>query len=188
MAIPDRFIDKFSVPGRKSKFNPRARLRLTYQRKEPDGWPLKRPATPAEWAHVVKVMIMRRVPKSGPIHRTKLVRYVSGDLLAASDADRIYVDANFMSMRNVRLLVDRMCGGDKTLRVAPRIEDPEMDSPDRAIYRSEYADGWLKRVPVTVSAVVDFLPVTSVLDMMVQALIDDDEAEETTRPPDDQGS
>jgi hypothetical protein len=181
MALNNRFIERLKLRQKAfrgqrnySRSPYSVRLRLAYVRKEPEGWPLKRPATPAEWAHAQKVMIMRRVPKMGPIHRDKLIGYVSSDLMAASDAGRIYVDSNFMAMRNLGLELERMCVKDETLRSAPVMEDPEMPRPAPAIYRTEYADGWLQRVPVVVSAIVDFLPTTSLLDMMVQALIDDD--------------
>jgi len=159
----------------KSRFNPDKNLRLTYVREEPKGWPLTRPATPAEWAHVLKVMIMRRVPRHEPIHRTKLIQYVSGDLVSASSAGRLYMGPESWGMRSVHLVLDRqMIGKDKILRTAPTMDDPEMAWSAPAIYRTEHADGWLGRVPVTVNALVDFLPVTNVLDLIVQALLDDE--------------
>jgi len=123
---------------------------------------------------VLKVMIMRRVPKSGPIHQIKLIRYVSEDLLAASAAGKIYVDNDFVEMRRVMGVFENMCGRDRTLRTAPFMEDPDMAYEAPAVYRTDAADRWLERVPVVVMAVVNQLPTTSVLDMMVQALLDDE--------------
>lgn len=169
---------------RRIRFNTKRRLPLTYVREEPKGWPLTRPATRQEWAHVLRVMIMRRIPLRGPIHRTKLIRYVSGDLEAASAAGRIYVDQEFMEMRMVYSELNRMIAKAKIVRTAPMMDDPEMASPDLAIYRTEYADRWLSLVPVTVKAVVDYLPTTNVLDLMVQALVDDDgSVDDQSSPP-----
>lgn len=147
--------------------------RLSYERSsEPEGWPLTRPATRYEWSHVLRVMIVRRVPESGPIHKGKLVGYVHSDLAAASDAGKIYVTSDFVAMRSVMAEIDRLIGKTFVLKAAPRMTDPEMPFEDEAIYRTEHAAEWLSRVPKVVQVVVDFLPTTSVLDLMVQALID----------------
>lgn len=167
----------------RSRFNPKKRLRLTYVRTEPPGWPLKRPATRPEWVHVLRIMIMRRIPKSGPIHRTKLIRYVSADLLAASDAGKLYIDTDFSEMRMVYTELERLEGQAKIVRSAPRMHDPEMARADFAIYRTENADRWLSLIPVTVRAVVDYLPTTNVLDLMVQALLDDVEPDPSPLEP-----
>jgi len=167
-------IQSASKDGRhKICFNPKRRLSLKYAREEPDGWPLVRPATPPEWAHALRVMIMRRIPKHGPIHKTKLIRYVSADIEAASDAGKIYVNAEFTEMRMVYYELKRMCNA-RIIRTAPIMDDPEMALAAPAIYRTEYTGRWIDLVPVTVEAVVNYLPVTNILDMMVQALIDDD--------------
>jgi hypothetical protein len=164
-------MDKHRGSGR-SNFNPRKPIKLDYERDEPEGWPLTRPATRIEWAHVIKAMIMRRVPVVGPIHRDKLNRYVTSDLQAASAARRLYVTSDFEEMRRVYILLGVMISRDKTLRIAGLIKDPEMHRAAPAVYRTDYAEGWLKRVPAIVSAVVDYLPVTDVLDLMVRALFD----------------
>jgi len=163
-------MDKHRGSGR-SNFNSRKPIKLTYEREEPKGWPLTRPATRIEWAHVIKTMIMRRVPVVGPIHRDKLCRYVTADLQAASAAERLYVSSDFEEMRRVYILLGVMIK-DKTLRTAGHIKDSEMHRSAPAIYRTDYAKGWLERVPATVSAVVDYLPVTDVLDLLVRVLFD----------------
>jgi hypothetical protein len=149
------------------------RLRLSYTFSEPAKWPLKRPATNYEWAHILRVMIIRRVPKMRPIHRGRLIQYVRNDLQAASDRGRIYVDSSFTRMRMAKTELDRLIGH-QTLRTAPSMEDPEMGYSDAAIYRTEYTEGWIDRVPVVVQAVVDFLPTSNVLDMMLKALLDEE--------------
>jgi len=169
--------------AKRSRFNPKKRLRLVYVKGEPPGWPLKRPATRPEWAHVLRIMIMRRIPKSGPIHRTKLIQYVSADLLAASDAGKIYVDHDFSEMRMVYTELERLVAQAKIVRSDPHMDDPEMARPDYAIYRTENADRWLSLIPVTVRAVVDYLPTTNVLDLMVQALLDDGESDPSPLEP-----
>jgi len=159
--------------ARQKRMTINRRLKLNYTGKEPAGWPLKRPATNIEWAHVLRVMIVRRVPKTQPIHRGRLLQYVRGDLQAASDRGRIYVDDSFSCMRMASKDLDRLIG-QKTLRDAPSMKDSEMGYEDCAIYQTEHTQGWLDRVPVVVQAVVRFLPMSSVLDMMLKALLDDD--------------
>jgi len=119
-------------------------------------------------------MVMRRVPKVDPIHLHKLIKHVRADLQAASDAGKIYVEPGFLGMRGVHVEIERLTLNSKVLRSEGSMEDSDMDRRAPAIYRTEYASRWLAHVPVTVQAVVDFLPITSVLDMMVQALEDDD--------------
>jgi len=176
----DPFIKKLQIAKEqtvsRSRFDPRKRLRLTYVRgkDEPSGWPLTRPATRVEWAHVLRVMIMRRIPKSGPIHYIKLVRYVSADLQAASDAGKIYVEADFEEMRMVYTEMKRMVA-DQIVQMGPRMHDPEMGALAPAIFRTENAERWLDLIPAVIKAMVDFLPTTSVLDLMVQSLLDADE-------------
>jgi len=152
------------------------RLRLVYTYKEPVGWPLTRAATNYEWAHVLRMMIVRRVPKTLPIHRGRLIEYVKSDLQSASDLGRIYVDDSFSCMRMVAKDIDRLIG-QQTLRTAPdRMDDPEMGYDDWPIYRTPDTQGWEDRVPVVVRTVVDFLPTSNVLDLLLQALLDDDTA------------
>lgn len=167
------------------KFNASMRKpNLAYERKEePAGWPLTRPATRYEWSHVLRAMIVRRVPESGPIHKGKLIGYVHADLQAASDAGRIYVTSDFYAMRSVPAELDRLLGKANVLKAAPRMKDPEMPFEDEAIYRTEHTPVWLSRVPKVVQAVVDFLPTTSVLDLMVQALIDAPGSDPHPQPP-----
>jgi len=110
----------------------------------------------------------------GPIHRIKLIRYVSNDVQAASSAGKLYVDANFSEMRMVYSELRRMIGNAKIVRLAPSMADPVMAKSAAAVYRTDAAERWLGLIPVTVNAVVDYLPITDVLDLMVQALIDDD--------------
>jgi hypothetical protein len=160
-----------------------AKPKLVYTRTEPEGWPLTRPCSKQEWSHILRVMIVRRVPESGPIHRGKLIGYVHGDLSAASDAGRIYVDQFFQMMRSVNAELDRLITKNHILKTAPRMTDPEMPFPDEAIYRDSHASTWLKRVPRTVQAVVDFLPTTSVLDLLVQSLLDAHEPDHPPQPP-----
>lgn len=141
-------------------------------RDEPEGWPLTRPATVTEWSHILRLMIVRRVPESGPIHKDRLIGYVNEDLQAASDAGRIYVDQYFRYMRSVYAEFDRLVAKLKILKTAPRMKDPDMPFEAEAVYRTERTSIWLSRVPRVVQVVVDFLPTTSALDLMVQALID----------------
>jgi len=155
----------------RSAINRRLNLKHTY--KEPPNWPLKRAATNYEWAHIIRVMIIRRVPKMLPIHRGRLLQYVRSDLQAASDRGRIYVDNSFSRMRMAKTELDRLIG-QETLRTAPLMEDIEMGYSDAAIYRTEHTQGWIDRVPVVVQAVVDFLPTSNVLDMMLKALLDEE--------------
>ena len=44
----------------------------------------------------------------------------------------------------------------------------------KAVYRTEDADRWISLVPVTVRAITDFLPTTSILELLTQAIIDAD--------------
>ena len=165
----------------RNSFLVNARIKLNYVRdKEPAGWPLTRPASAVEWSHVLRVMIMRRVPESGPIHRARLIKYVTDDLASASDAGRLYVDQYFSQMRAVLGEVNRLIESTGILKSAPYMVDPEIPYPDVAIYRTERAVDWLGRVPRVIQAVVDYLPTTSVLDMVVQALIDAPESESDT--------
>jgi hypothetical protein len=182
----DPFIKKLRTAKKQTvsrkKFRPRQRLSLTYVRgKEPNGWPLTRPATRVEWAHVLRVMIMRRIPRGGPIHHTKLIRYVSADVQAASDAGKIYVEADFEEMRMAYSELKRMVAA-QIVRMAPRMQDPEMPGWAPAVYRTENAERWLNLVPAVIKAVVDFLPTTSVLDLMVQSLVDADVEPDQTPP------
>jgi len=183
----DRFIDSLNEARDQTvarrRFNARRYITFKFVRQEPEGWPLTRPATNYEWAHVIKAMIMRRVPKTGPIHRAKLVQYVTSDLELASESEKIYVDGQFQALRQINKVLSEMCGKDKTLRTAPLMEDPEMPFSDHAIYRTEYADGWTSRIPRTIQAIVDYLPTTSVLDLMVQALFDEEEIHDPPPPP-----
>lgn len=116
---------------------------------------------------------MRRIPKYGSIHVVKLIHYVSDDILAASVAGRIYVDPYFTKMRQVYGEFSRMVKA-KTVRIDPGMQDPEMIRDVPAASRTDYTEQWLSLIPATVKAVVDYLPVTNVLDLMVQALVDDD--------------
>jgi len=70
-----------------------------------------------------------------------------------------------LKARHSWTLIELMCIKDKTLNKDVR----------GRICRSEFAEGWLGRVPATVKAVERYLPTTHVLDLMVQALIDDDQ-------------
>ena len=176
MSSMDRFIESLNQAKNQTqarrRFRSRRYITLKYVTEEPEGWPLTRPPTKYEWAHVVKAMIMRRTPKHGPIHRGRLVQYVTADLETASEAGLLYVDKDFQAMRQVSRLLDSMCEKDQTLRTVPIMEDDEMGYPDQGIYRTEHAEGWVNRVPLVVRVVTDFLPTTSALDLMVQALID----------------
>lgn len=173
----NRSIDDIREAQRKAAnrlhFKYKKPIDLSYALDEPDGWPLTRPLTRIEWSHALKAMIMRRVPKIQPIHKVKLIHLVTEDLLAASRSGRIYVDADFVAMRRVYIVLDQMIGKDRTLRTADRMDDPGMRFRAPAVYRTEHAEGWLGRVPVTVQAVMDYLPTTNALDLLVQALVDD---------------
>ena len=145
---------------------------------EPPGWPLTRPASALEWSHVLRVMLVRRVPLHGPIHRLKLINFVAADLVAASKAGRIYVDNYFTQMKPINVELSQLIDRADVLRHAPVMHDPDMPYPAQAIYRTDRTNTWLGHVPKVVKAVVDYLPTTSALDLLVQALID--------APPDDE--
>lgn len=172
----DRIIRQLNEAKRKhqgsKRFNARKPLRLKYVHTEPVGWPLTRPATRQEWAHVIKAMIMRRVPVMQPIHKLKLLHYVAGDITSASDGGRLYVDPDFTEMRRIYILAEQMVRKDRTLRFAGEMLDPEWRFRAPAVYRTEHAKDWLTRVPAVVNAVLDYLPTTNALDLMVQALLD----------------
>lgn len=167
---------------RRTYFNPRKGITLRYVREEPDGWPLTRPATRLEWAHALKALIMRRVPATGTIHKAKLIMLAQRDLISASDKGKLYVGPDFSGMRRLYILADIMIRRDGTLGTGlTKIEDPEMRRHDYPVYRTGHAEGWLKRIPVTVQALVDYLPTTNPLDLLVQALVDE---ESDQSPPD----
>ncbi|MGE3483694.1 MAG: hypothetical protein AB7L09_03060 [Nitrospira sp.] len=156
--------------------------KLNYERsREPDGWPLTRPASKDEWSHVLRVMIVRRIPETVPIHRGKLIGYVHADLEAASNAGRLYVDSFFVAMRSVHAELSRLVHHYNVVKTAPNMSDPDMPWPDEAVYRTERTDLWLSRVPKLVQVVVDYLPTTSALDLLVQALYD--APDESPSPP-----
>lgn len=145
--------------------------KLTNAIKEPRGWPLTRPVTPAEWQHVIKVMVVRRVPKTSPVNRGKLVGHVTADVTTASDAGRIYVASDFSGFCNASTVLAKLVN-DKVLRTAA---DSDEDGGPSSIYRTENTSEWEKLIPAVVRAVVDYMPVTDVLDLMVDALNDSEQ-------------
>lgn len=139
---------------------------------EPDRWPLTRPGTSAEWDHVMKVMVVRRVPKYGPIDRIELMHLVDEDIKTASARGLIYVDSDFIALSHPSSVINKMCSRDKTLRAIGTVKENGLISS--VIYRTEITDRWIGLVPVAVQAIVNFLPTTNLLDMMVQSLNDDE--------------
>lgn len=148
-------------------------MKIGRAEREPDGWPLVRPATASEWEHVLKAMIVRRVPKTRRIHKYKLIEAVESDIRAASDAGRIYVDAEraFVNVDGVlmKLVRDRVLG-----TAFEDIVDPTYIYPARPIFRTDYTGEWERLIPVTVRAIVGFMPTVDLLDLLVDALSDDE--------------
>lgn len=135
--------------------------------KEPSGWPLTRPLTPEEWKHVVKAMMVRRVPKTQSFSRDKLLSVTMNDIRAASDAGRIYaaIESNWINTGNVLAQLAK----DGVLKTALY---QEASVTVLHAYRTDYTDEWVSLVPVTVKAALNFMPVTDVLDLLVDALND----------------
>ena len=88
---------------------------------------------------------------------------MKADLQAASDAGKLFTSSLF-KIRSPNYALDLMSERDRTLGRVRSI----------GIHRTDYADEWIGLVPITVRTVAEFLPTTSVLDLMVQALIDCD--------------
>jgi hypothetical protein len=139
--------------------------------KEPTGWPLTRPLTLEEWKHVVKAMMVRRVPKTQSFSRDKLLSVTMNDIRAASDAGRIYAanDSNWVNTGNVLAQLAK----DGVLKTAFYQEASGPSTrPVLHAYRTDCTEEWEGLVPLTVKAALNFMPVTDVLDLLVDALND----------------
>jgi hypothetical protein len=179
MAIHNRLLQQFDhfSRTRAPAYRCYRQPHLKYVTKEPERWPLTRPATSYEWAHVLKVMIMRRVPKKRGVHRDRLFEFVNADLMLSSDSGRFYVDADFQAFRRVDRELDRMICKDRTLINQEYAVDTELGSEAPLIYRTDYSAEWSSLVPVAVQAIVEFLPTANLLDLMVSAIDDEDQAD-----------
>lgn len=141
---------------------------------EPPNWPLTRRATSNEWWHVVKAVFVRRVPKTQPICRRKLLTVVADDLRVAASSGRIYVDADVSGFVNTSDVLGKLVV-DKVLRFGMSESNAEDGKPGvYSVFRTEFTDEWERLIPKTVKAILAIMPSTDVLDMLVDALIDDE--------------
>lgn len=129
---------------------------------EPNGWPLNRRATTEEWRHVLKAKLVQRVPKTRSVPGQKLLAVVRDDIAAADLVGKIYLGPDSENYIDIRAVLNNL------------INDKVLGLTAEEIVRTDFTDEWEKLIPATVRSVLNFFPVTDILDLLVDALIDDE--------------
>ena len=128
----------------------------------PAHWPLKRPINDREWKHVLKAMILRRIPTNTPIPEDELARFVNEDMKAAIPL--LVTEKGFHGWLGEDYLKRKfvLLAQDGRLHLAKMGTDEEKDG--RAVlgvYRTETTQRFLDELPLILRKVLDILPITN---------------------------
>jgi len=142
----------------------RKRSFLKLEGPKPEDWPLKRPITYAEWHHVIKATIMRRVPHGHPIETQTLIRFAGEDvqvgvkMIVLDDNNFRYEKTDygvFVVEREIRSL--KRAG---LLRVGLMVDHRE------GVFRTDSSEMFDDFLPESIKAVLNYLPILNLMDML----------------------
>jgi hypothetical protein len=140
-------------------------------------WPLKRGITNKEWLQIIKAMIVRRVPTRLPIPRDMLASFVLDDVKASLQRGikfdgqvYVYKDVSYIFLKIGELVHARR------LELKMMAQD-EKGLAVLGVYRTERSQEIIDLLPVTLKAVLDYLPVTNLMAWMAYEAADAEEPE-----------
>lgn len=139
---------------------------------EPKGWPLNRPITTTEWAQVLKLMALRRLPEGRSMARRTLEKYLQDDISATLESGKLYLEPTKFPAAYAPNIVSTLIR-DGILREGMVGYDPLRPSiPVMHLFRSDTTGEYLSLVPKHIDAVLNFFPVTNELELLASLFSD----------------